>query len=50
MNGRIIPNHMLGGGDITIYIGNEAVDPHLVRVVRAENQGTARRVKAGRKW
>jgi TP901 family phage tail tape measure protein len=36
------------GGDTYVFIGNEAVDSHLVRVVRGTNQQTARRVKAGR--
>ncbi len=39
-----------GGGDTYVFIGNEAIDPHLVKVVRRENRGTARTVQAGKKW
>ena len=49
-NGRIVPTTSTAAGDTYVFIGNEAIDPHLVRVVRGENAMTARRVKAGRKW
>lgn len=41
---------MQGDTYLSVWIGNEAIDPHLVKVVRGENAMTARRVKAGRKW
>jgi TP901 family phage tail tape measure protein len=55
VNGTIIPHEKMasgawGGGDTYVFIGNEAVDSHLVRVVRSENQRTARSISAGRKW
>ena len=55
VSGTIIPNDKLAGtggwgGDVYVMIGNEAVDPHFVRIVRGENRKTARTVKAGRKW
>jgi phage-related protein len=40
------------GGDtnVEVYLGNDQIEPYMVRVVREENRRTARRVQAGRMW
>jgi len=47
-SGHVTPNHELGGDvNVTVYVGNEALDSRMVRVVREENRQVRRRVLAG---